>query len=69
MKPGKSASFSSSIARISLVLPVTLNRNLKFFCAEWGRRKNVVIAEAISEFLIKRGYQPDKWPKPVWPKD
>ncbi len=52
--------------RLTLLMPAVLDRNLEIFSAKEGTLKTYVIIDALTEFLTKRGVQPDKVPKISW---
>lgn len=49
--------------RTTLILPEALATNLKFYAVNNGKKEGEIMREALTEFLKKRGYQPDKKPK------
>ena len=49
--------------RTTLVIPEALAVNLKFYAINNEIKEGEVIRKALTEFLKKRGYQPDKKPK------
>ena len=62
----KVAYASSPKKRLTLLMPAVLDRNLEIFSAKEGTIKTHVVIDALTEFLMKRGVQPDKVPKISW---
>jgi len=61
----ESAQSTEVFVRTTLVLPDTLDRNLEVMCAVMGLNKSQAVRDALTEFLIKHGFQPDKKPRTV----
>jgi hypothetical protein len=66
VKPAKRVRALGAKTRLTLLMPAVLDRNLEVFSAKEGTLKTYVVIDALTEFLKKRGVQPDKLPKISW---
>jgi hypothetical protein len=59
MKDGKKTKFT----RTTIFMTDVLNRNLDAFALTTGEAKGEIVRKAVSEYLEKRGFTPNKTPK------
>ena len=52
-------------ARITVVLPTALDRNLEVYCAKAELGKSKLIEKLLREFLLSQGLDPSRIPKSV----
>lgn len=51
--------------RTTVVLTMSLDRNLEVYCAQAGVGKSKLIEKVLYDFLVSQGLNPDKIPKSV----